>query len=55
MNPANGDHADAQRALMAIPRFGQARDIAGIVAYLAGDEGRFITGSAFTIDGGTNI
>jgi 3-oxoacyl-[acyl-carrier protein] reductase len=55
MNPANGDHADAQRALMAIPRFGQAKDIAGIVAFLAGEEGRFITGSAFTIDGGTNI
>ncbi|PSH66564.1 oxidoreductase [Phyllobacterium brassicacearum] len=55
MNPANGNHADAQRALMAIPRFGQAKDIAGLVTFLAGEEGRFITGSAFTIDGGTNI
>lgn len=55
MNPANGEHADAQRALMAIPRFGKAADIAGLVTFLAGDESRFITGSSITIDGGANI
>ncbi|MGH7005173.1 MAG: SDR family NAD(P)-dependent oxidoreductase [Alphaproteobacteria bacterium] len=55
MNPADGEHSDAQRALMAIPRFGKASDIAGLVAFLAGEEGRFITGSSFTIDGGANI
>ncbi len=54
MNPANGDHADGQRARMAIPRFGQAKDIAGLVAFLAGEEGRFITGASLTIDGGAN-
>ncbi len=54
MNPANGDHADGQRARMAIQRFGQASDIAGLVAFLAGEEGRFITGAALTIDGGAN-
>jgi NAD(P)-dependent dehydrogenase (short-subunit alcohol dehydrogenase family) len=54
MNPANGDHAEGQRARMAIPRFGEARDIAGLVAFLAGEEGRFVTGSSFTIDGGAN-
>jgi 3-oxoacyl-[acyl-carrier protein] reductase len=55
MNPANGDHAEAQRARMAIPKFGEAKDIAGLVAFLAGEEGRFITGSGFVIDGGANI
>ncbi|WP_027231047.1 SDR family oxidoreductase [Phyllobacterium sp. UNC302MFCol5.2] len=55
MNPADGDHADAQRALMAIPRFGRAQDIAGVVAFLSGEEGRFITGASLTVDGGTNI
>lgn len=55
MNPADGDHADAQRALMAIPRFGRGQDIAGVVAFLSGDEGRFITGASLTVDGGTNI
>lgn len=55
MNPADGEHADDQRARMAIPKFGEAKDIAGLVAFLAGEEGRFITGSSFTIDGGANI
>lgn len=55
MNPANGEHADDQRARMAIPKFGEAKDIAGLVAFLAGEEGRFITGSSFIIDGGANI
>lgn len=55
MNPANGDHADAQRSLMAIPRFAEPGDIASIVAWLASDESRFATGAAFTLDGGANI
>lgn len=54
MNPADGDHAEGQRARMAIPRFGQAKDIAGLVAFLAGEEGRFINGASLTIDGGAN-
>lgn len=55
MNPANGDYADAQRSLMAIPRFAEPGDIASIVAWLASDESRFATGAAFTLDGGANI
>ena len=43
MNPATGEHADAQRARMAIPRYGKPEDIAGLVAYLASEEARFIT------------
>jgi NAD(P)-dependent dehydrogenase (short-subunit alcohol dehydrogenase family) len=54
MNPADGDHAEPQRQLMAIPRFGQPGDIAGLVAWLASDEARFVTGAEFTIDGGAN-
>jgi 3-oxoacyl-[acyl-carrier protein] reductase len=54
MNPADGEGAQAQRGLMAIPRFGEPRDIASLVAWLAGEESRFVTGSAFTIDGGAN-
>lgn len=54
MNPADGDRADAQRARMAIPRYGQPEDIAGLVAYLASEEARFITGAGFAIDGGVN-
>ena len=54
MNPANGAGADAQRARMAIPQYGQPEDIAGLVAYLASEEARFITGAGFAIDGGVN-
>ena len=54
MNPADGDYADGQRSLMAIPRFGEPDDIASFVVWLAGDESRFITGAGLTIDGGTN-
>jgi NAD(P)-dependent dehydrogenase (short-subunit alcohol dehydrogenase family) len=54
MNPATGEHADAQRARMAIPRYGKPEDIAGLVAYLASEEARFITGAGFAIDGGVN-
>ncbi|RUY83394.1 3-oxoacyl-ACP reductase family protein, partial [Mesorhizobium sp. M7A.F.Ca.CA.003.01.2.1] len=48
MNPADGPHAEHQRRKMATPRFGKADDIAGMVAWLAGPEGRFVTGAALT-------
>jgi 3-oxoacyl-[acyl-carrier protein] reductase len=54
MNPASGEHADAQRSRMAIPRYGEAREVAGLVAWLASAESRSVTGAAFTIDGGAN-
>jgi NAD(P)-dependent dehydrogenase (short-subunit alcohol dehydrogenase family) len=54
MNPAAGPQADAQRAKMAIPRYGKPDDIAGMVAYLASEEARFVTAAGFAIDGGVN-
>ena len=47
----------AQRVLTAIPlkRFGQTREIANMVAYLASEEGGYITGQVFTVDGGLTI
>lgn len=54
MNPANGDGAAAQRARMAIPRYGKPEDIAALVAFVASAEGRFINGTGLTIDGGAN-
>ncbi|MEI5679642.1 MULTISPECIES: SDR family NAD(P)-dependent oxidoreductase [unclassified Mesorhizobium] len=54
MNPADSDHADAQRGRMAIPKYGSPDDIAGLVAWLAGPQGRFMTGAALIIDGGAN-
>ncbi|HEF4729854.1 SDR family NAD(P)-dependent oxidoreductase [Burkholderia multivorans] len=54
MNPADGEHADAQLARMAIPRYGKADDVAALVAFVVGPEGRSINGTGLTIDGGAN-
>ncbi|MBR1246009.1 3-oxoacyl-ACP reductase FabG [Bradyrhizobium sp. AUGA SZCCT0169] len=54
MNPATGEGADFQRGRMPIPEYGKPQDIAGIVAWLASEEGRFANGAGFTVDGGAN-
>jgi len=54
MNPANTDHAAAARSRMAIAEYGTGNDIASLVAYLAGNDAKYITGTAITIDGGYN-
>ncbi|OQP49825.1 oxidoreductase [Niastella yeongjuensis] len=55
MNPANTALADVLRSAMAIPKYGEPEDIAELVAYLASEESRFMTGASLTIDGGFNI
>ena len=52
MNPADGPHAEAMHALMALNRHGRGEEIAGMVAYLASPEAAFVTGASLTIDGG---
>jgi 3-oxoacyl-[acyl-carrier protein] reductase len=52
MNPATSAAADALRAQLALPRYGSAEEIAGLVAYLAGPEAGYVTGASLTIDGG---
>jgi 3-oxoacyl-[acyl-carrier protein] reductase len=53
MNPADSDFADMLRSrVMALPRYGTADEVAGMVAYLAGPEAGFVTGASLTIDGG---
>lgn len=54
MNPADGQMSDVQRGLMAIPRYSQPDDTAGLVAWLAGPEARVVTGAEFTVDSGVN-
>jgi len=51
-NPADGPHAEQNRAPLAIRRHGTADEVAGLVAYLASAEAGFITGAAYNIDGG---
>lgn len=53
MNPADGGTAaDAERAMTAVGRYGEPRDVAAMVAHLAGEGGRFVTGTAIAVDGG---
>lgn len=54
MNPSDTDLADFLRSRMALSEYGTGDDVAGLVAFLASNEGKFITGTAITIDGGLN-
>ncbi|AZD02363.1 3-oxoacyl-ACP reductase family protein [Pseudomonas chlororaphis] len=52
MNPAEGPVADFVRPNIAVGRYGEGRDIASAVAYLASPEAGFVTGAELIIDGG---
>ncbi|EJL05854.1 3-oxoacyl-ACP reductase family protein [Pseudomonas chlororaphis] len=52
MNPAEGPVADFVRPNIAVGRYGEGRDIASAVAYLASPEAGFVTGAELMIDGG---
>jgi 3-oxoacyl-[acyl-carrier protein] reductase len=52
MNPADGPFADVLKGMIALHRYGQSDEIAGLVSYLAGPEADYITGASLKIDGG---
>jgi 3-oxoacyl-[acyl-carrier protein] reductase len=54
MNPEDGPWAGAARAMLATGAYGTAADVAAMVAFLASDEARYITGAALNVDGGYN-
>jgi 3-oxoacyl-[acyl-carrier protein] reductase len=51
-NPSSGRMADAIRKMVPLQRLGQAREVASLVAWLAGEEAGFTTGASLTMDGG---
>jgi 3-oxoacyl-[acyl-carrier protein] reductase len=54
LNPAAGDWATPQKAVTALGRYGQVNEVAALVAFVAGPESSYITGTNLTVDGGTN-
>lgn len=55
MNPADGPLADTISGFTALGRYGQPVEIAAVVAFLATDEARYITGAVINADGGFTV
>ena len=52
MNPADGEFAAAVLNTVPLGRYGRAEEVAGAVAFLAGPDASYITGTTLNIDGG---
>lgn len=46
---------DLVRNMTAMKRMGEPEEVAALVAFLLGDESKYITGSVYAIDGGLGI
>lgn len=55
MNPANGPMAESLTKIIALGRYGKGHELAGLVSYLAGPDGAYVTGSNIKIDGGFSV
>ena len=55
LSPADGPYADVIRSHTALGRFADPDEIAATVAHLAGDDGRYITGTSVLVDGGFTV
>jgi 3-oxoacyl-[acyl-carrier protein] reductase len=55
MNPEDGPFAETARQVMVLGRYGQPRDIANVVSYLAGPEAGYVTGANWNVDGGFTV
>ncbi|TMV48367.1 SDR family oxidoreductase [Paenibacillus mesophilus] len=52
MNPAVGPGAEYEKKHIALGHYGHVNDIAAMVAHLAGEGGRYVTGASIAVDGG---
>ena len=54
LNPASGEWAAGQKAMVPLNRYGHVDEVAALVAFVAGPEASYINGANLTVDGGTN-
>src|SRR3977135_1112503 len=54
LNPASGEWAAGQKAVVPLDRCGHADEVPALVAFVAGPESSYINGANLTVDGGTN-
>jgi 3-oxoacyl-[acyl-carrier protein] reductase len=54
LNPASGEWAVSQKAIVPRDRYGDVGEVAALVAFVAGPESSYINGANLTVDGGTN-
>lgn len=52
LNPDGTEFSEQMKSFMALPRYGKAEEIAGLVTYLASPEAAYVTGASLLIDGG---
>ncbi|MDB5099715.1 MAG: Oxidoreductase [Cyanobacteria bacterium RYN_339] len=55
LNPASGEWAVPQKALVPLGRYGRPEEIAAMVAFVAGPESSFVNGANLTVDGGMTV
>ena len=54
LNPASGEWAVGQKAVVPLDRYGHADEVAALVAFVAGPESSYVNGANLTVDGGAN-
>ena len=52
LNPADSDFARQITGVVPLGRYGKVEEIAGVVAFLAGPDASYITGTTLNVDGG---
>ncbi|TAH36112.1 MAG: 3-oxoacyl-ACP reductase FabG [Alphaproteobacteria bacterium] len=54
MNPENAEYSDEQRKMNPLSRFGQPKEVAAVIAFLASPESANVNGATIGVDGGMN-